>query len=100
MIYVNFNYRLGPLGFPQGQEGLFTVSMVLHLLTIDLADDRGALNLALKDQIAALEWIQANIGEFGGDKKKVGLSTSATQNHSNLKRGIRLPYLVKVLELS
>ena len=22
LIYVNFNYRLGPLGFPQGQEGL------------------------------------------------------------------------------
>ncbi|KIM41288.1 hypothetical protein M413DRAFT_445322 [Hebeloma cylindrosporum] len=55
LIYVNFNYRLGPLGFPQGQE----------------ADNRGALNLALKDQIAALEWVQKNICEFGGDKKKV-----------------------------
>ncbi len=21
LIYVNFNYRLGPLGYPQGQEG-------------------------------------------------------------------------------
>lgn len=29
VIYVNFGYRLGPLGFPQGQE----------------ADNRGALNL-------------------------------------------------------
>ncbi|KAJ7794023.1 hypothetical protein B0H14DRAFT_2186888, partial [Mycena olivaceomarginata] len=28
-VYVNFNYRLGPLGFPQGQE----------------ADNRGVLNL-------------------------------------------------------
>ncbi|KAG6809174.1 hypothetical protein H0H92_001307 [Tricholoma furcatifolium] len=55
LIYVNFNYRLGPLGFPQGQE----------------ADDRKALNLALRDQIAALEWVQANIGAFGGDKTKV-----------------------------
>ncbi|RDB17139.1 Lipase 2 [Hypsizygus marmoreus] len=55
LIYVNFNYRLGPLGFPQGQE----------------ADDRGALNLGLKDQIAALEWVQHNIGTFGGDKNKV-----------------------------
>ncbi|KAJ2921736.1 hypothetical protein H1R20_g15363, partial [Candolleomyces eurysporus] len=55
IIYVNFNYRLGPLGFPQGQE----------------ADDRRALNLALEDQITALEWVQANIHFFGGDKNKV-----------------------------
>jgi carboxylesterase type B len=55
IIYVNFNYRLGPLGFPQGQE----------------ADNRGALNLGLKDQLAALQWVQLNIGTFGGDKTKV-----------------------------
>jgi acetylcholinesterase len=55
VIYVNFNYRVGPLGFPQGSE----------------AAKAGALNLGLKDQLAALEWIQANIGAFGGDKSKV-----------------------------
>ncbi|KAJ7614131.1 esterase 1 [Roridomyces roridus] len=55
VIYVSFNYRLGPLGFPQGQE----------------AADRGALNLASKDQLAALQWVQLNIGAFGGDKDKV-----------------------------
>ncbi|KAJ7766330.1 extracellular triacylglycerol lipase precursor [Mycena maculata] len=55
LIYVNFNYRLGPLGFPQGQE----------------AENLGALNLALKDQIAALQWVQSNIGTFGGDPDKV-----------------------------
>ncbi|KAJ7700405.1 esterase 1 [Mycena rosella] len=55
VIYVNFNYRLGPLGFPQGQE----------------ADNRGSLNLGIKDQLAALEWVQLNIGIFGGDKDKV-----------------------------
>ncbi|KAF8892982.1 esterase 1 [Infundibulicybe gibba] len=55
IVYVNFNYRVGPLGFPQGQE----------------ADERGALNLALKDQLAALEWVQHNIEAFGGDKTKV-----------------------------
>ncbi|KAF6745462.1 triacylglycerol lipase 3 [Ephemerocybe angulata] len=58
MIYVNFNYRLGPLGFPQGQE----------------ADDKRALNLGILDQIAALEWVQANIHAFGGDKDKVTIS--------------------------
>ncbi|KAJ6546249.1 extracellular triacylglycerol lipase precursor [Mycena vulgaris] len=55
LIYVNFNYRLGPLGFPQGKE----------------ANSAGALNLALRDQIAALEWVQLHIGAFGGDKEKV-----------------------------
>ncbi|KAJ7178173.1 extracellular triacylglycerol lipase precursor [Mycena filopes] len=55
LIYVNFNYRLGPLGFPSGTE----------------AGAKTALNLALKDQLAALEWARVNIGAFGGDKNKV-----------------------------
>ncbi len=53
---MNFNYRLGPLGFPQGNE----------------ADFRGELNLALKDYLVALQWVQTNIQAFGGDKSKVG----------------------------
>ncbi|KAF8172960.1 extracellular triacylglycerol lipase precursor [Mycena galopus ATCC 62051] len=55
VVRVNFNYRLGPLGFAQGQE----------------ADNRGAVNLGLRDQIAALQWVQKNIGLFGGDPTKV-----------------------------
>ncbi|KAK0450541.1 triacylglycerol lipase 3 [Desarmillaria tabescens] len=55
VVYVNHNYRLGPLGFPQGPE----------------AESSGRLNLGAKDQIAALEWVQQNIGLFGGDKSKV-----------------------------
>ncbi|KAG6867645.1 hypothetical protein C0993_012828 [Termitomyces sp. T159_Od127] len=35
------------------------------------ADNKKALNLAIKDQIAALEWVKANIEAFGGDKHKV-----------------------------
>ncbi|KAJ3510827.1 hypothetical protein NMY22_g15853 [Coprinellus aureogranulatus] len=55
IIFVNFNYRLGPLGFPQGQE----------------ADNQRALNLGLHDQTAALEWVNENIHLFGGDSSKV-----------------------------
>ncbi|KAJ6535180.1 esterase 1 [Mycena sp. CBHHK59/15] len=57
IIYVSFNYRLGPLGFPQGPE----------------AAARGVLNLGLRDQMLALEWVQANIAAFGGDPKKVAV---------------------------
>ncbi|KAJ3541390.1 hypothetical protein NMY22_g3906 [Coprinellus aureogranulatus] len=55
IIYVSFNHRMGPLGFPQGQE----------------ADDRRALNLGIQDQTAALQWVQANVHFFGGDPSKV-----------------------------
>ncbi|KAJ7912062.1 esterase 1, partial [Mycena leptocephala] len=55
VIYVNLNYRLGPLGFPVGSE----------------AADAGLLNLGLKDQLTAFQWVQDNIGKFGGDRHKV-----------------------------
>ncbi|KAF8890725.1 esterase 1 [Infundibulicybe gibba] len=58
VIFASVNYRVGPFGFPQGAE----------------AGAKGALNLGLKDQLAGLQWIQANIGLFGGDKTKVTIS--------------------------
>ncbi|KAK0194651.1 Alpha/Beta hydrolase protein [Armillaria mellea] len=35
------------------------------------AYDRGQLNLGVRDVLTALEWVQQNIGIFGGDKTKV-----------------------------
>ncbi|KAG5635942.1 hypothetical protein H0H81_009591 [Sphagnurus paluster] len=72
VIYVNFNYRLGPLGFPQGQEGK-NIDLVSRgkFQSIPSANDKKALNLAMKDQLTALQWVQENIGLFGGDKNKV-----------------------------
>ncbi|KAK4502166.1 hypothetical protein PRZ48_005591 [Zasmidium cellare] len=52
-ITVAIQYRLGPLGF----------------LALDSAGIDG--NMGVKDQIAALEWVQANIGAFGGHPGKV-----------------------------
>ena len=44
----------------------------MHILTcVSPANNKGALNLALKDELAALEWVQANIAHFGGDACKV-----------------------------
>ncbi|KDR78238.1 hypothetical protein GALMADRAFT_224614 [Galerina marginata CBS 339.88] len=55
IIFASLNYRVGPLGFPQGVE----------------AGQSNILNLGLQDQLTALEWIQSNIEKFGGDKSKV-----------------------------
>ncbi|RDX40976.1 extracellular triacylglycerol lipase precursor [Lentinus brumalis] len=55
VVYVSLNYRVGPFGFPQGTE----------------ADTRNALNLGLKDQLTALQWVKNHIGAFGGDPAKV-----------------------------
>lgn len=38
------------------------------------AEAAGALNLGLKDQRFALEWVKKNIGLFGGDASKVRAS--------------------------
>ena len=46
IVVVTANYRLGPLGY-------------LRLSDVD--------NLGCQDQIAALRWVAANIGAFGGD---------------------------------
>ena len=60
-VVVTVNYRLGALGFA-------------HLgLLPRLAERgfRGATNLGLRDQIAALEWVSENIDRFGGDPGNV-----------------------------
>lgn len=60
VVYVSINYRIGPFGFPQGNE----------------ADQRGAVNLGLKDQLAGLQWVQKHISAFGGDPSKVSIQTT------------------------
>ncbi|HLR17839.1 MAG TPA: carboxylesterase family protein [Alcanivoracaceae bacterium] len=59
VIVVNVSYRLGAWGFGYFGE-----------LAPELPFDS---NLGLRDQIAALEWVQRNIAAFGGDKHKVTL---------------------------
>ncbi len=57
-IYVNFNYRVGILGFMAHPE-----------LTREQGGHSG--NYGYLDQTAALKWIQRNIAAFGGDPGKV-----------------------------
>lgn len=59
VVVVSMNYRLGVFGFFTHVE-----------LSAEL--NRGAAgNYGLLDQLAALEWVQGNIGAFGGDRGNV-----------------------------
>ncbi|KAF2103990.1 prolyl oligopeptidase-like protein [Rhizodiscina lignyota] len=55
VLYVAMNYRLGIFGFA----------------TSEALRGSKSLNLGLKDQRLALEWVQSNIAAFGGDPNRV-----------------------------
>jgi len=58
VVLVTINYRLGVFGF---------------LATSELAKEANGVagNYGLADMVAALEWVKANINDFGGDKSNV-----------------------------
>jgi para-nitrobenzyl esterase len=58
VVLVTINYRLGAFGF---------------LATEELAKEANgaAGNYGLMDMVAALQWVKANIGQFGGDAQNV-----------------------------
>lgn len=57
VIVVDFNYRLGSLGF----------------LALDGITNSTNNNFGFRDQILALQWVQTNIASFGGDPGNVTL---------------------------
>ena len=59
VVVITFNYRLGPFGFFSHTE-----------LTKESGKNASG-NQALMDGIAALRWVQHNIGAFGGDPNNV-----------------------------
>lgn len=82
VVLVTINYRLGAFGF---------------LATVDLAKEAGgaAGNYGLLDMVAALRWVKANIGGFGGDPgnvtifgESVGSVAVCTLMASPLARGL------------
>ncbi|XP_033610104.1 esterase FE4 isoform X5 [Cryptotermes secundus] len=69
VVLVTFNYRLGVYGF------------------LSTGDDESPGNYGLKDQRAALMWVQENIAVFGGNPKSVtlfGESSGATCVHCHM----------------
>jgi len=59
VVFVNFNYRLGPFGF------------LVHPLLSRESTNGVSGNYGLLDQVAALQWVHRNISAFGGDPGRV-----------------------------
>ena len=81
-LFVNFNYRVGILGF---------------LAHPDLSAEQGGHSgdYGYLDQNAALRWVRDNIAQFGGDPNKVllsgqsfGAGSVAAQYTSGLSKGL------------
>lgn len=69
-VFVNFNYRLGILGFMAHPE-----------LTAE-SPHRASGNYGFLDQVHALRWIQRNIARFGGDPAKVTIAGQSAGGRS------------------
>ena len=58
-VYVSINYRVGVFGFLSTEQ-------------LSAENEKGASgNYGLMDAVAALEWVQSNISQFGGDPENV-----------------------------
>ncbi|CAH1394618.1 unnamed protein product [Nezara viridula] len=69
VVFVTFNYRVGPLGFLSTEDSVVPG------------------NNGLKDQVLALKWIQKNIAAFGGNPNSVtigGVSAGGASCHYHL----------------
>lgn len=58
VVFVNFNYRLGALGY-------------LDFTEFSTPERPLEANLGLRDHVAALAWVRENIARFGGDPDNV-----------------------------
>jgi para-nitrobenzyl esterase len=61
VVFVTYNYRLGPFGF------------FAHPELSKESGHRASGNYGMMDLVAALQWVQANIAAFGGDPGRVTL---------------------------
>lgn len=62
IVFVSFNYRVGPFGFFAHPE-----------LTKESGNNASG-NYGLMDQLHALQWVQQNIAAFGGDPQNVTIA--------------------------
>ncbi|KAF9931038.1 hypothetical protein FBU30_010954 [Linnemannia zychae] len=68
VVVVTINYRLGIFGFFESTSGI--------------SRSNAPGNLAIRDQIAALQWVQDNIIAFGGDPSQVTIFGESAGGYS------------------
>ncbi|MGI4879480.1 MAG: carboxylesterase/lipase family protein [Janthinobacterium lividum] len=71
-VFVNFNYRVGPLGF------------MAHPALSAESPHKTSGNYGFLDQIAALKWVRRNIAAFGGDPDNVTIAGQSAGSMSVL----------------
>ncbi len=84
VVAVTLNYRLGVFG----------------MLNFSFIDESFASNIALRDQIKALEWVYENIANFGGDPEDIticGQSAGAISVTCLLNAPAAQPYIKKAI---
>jgi len=69
VVFVSFNYRLGPFGY------------FAHPLLSKESPHNASGNYGLLDQIAALKWVRKNIRAFGGDPGNVTIFGESAGGH-------------------
>jgi para-nitrobenzyl esterase len=70
VVFVTINYRVGILGF------------LAHPELTEESPNNASGNYGLLDQIAALEWVQNNISNFGGDPNNVTIAGQSAGSFS------------------
>lgn len=71
VVFVTINYRLGLFGF-----------LAHPALQKESTNGMAAGNYGIMDQVTALQWVQKNIQQFGGDPRNVTIAGQSAGAHS------------------
>lgn len=74
---------------------IIAVAIQYRLNIFAFGDDDSSVNLALKDQALALQWVQRHVAAFGGDPVSDATVLNVIQLRAALKATHRKPLLLR-----